>query len=549
MIRLVFFFLAVLGLGLLFAWVADQPGTMVLSFGGYNYELPLVLALGAVIALVVIILFIWGLFSGLLRTPAVMSRFFETRRKDRGYKALSQGLIAASSGDVDMARSLARESGKLLKGEPLVDLLATQTALLDGKREEARINFEKMLEDDNTRLVALRGLFLEAERQGEAQAAREYAEEAVKQAPALPWAGSAKLRYQAMDGNWDEALSALEANRAAGLIDKEKAKRQRAVLLTAKSISVEPTNPDDAMKLAREAHKLAKDLVPAATAYAKAASRQGDIRGATKILEATWKLTPHPEIAEALTHVRVGDSVKDRLDRARKLVGLRANHVEGNLALAGAAIDAQEWDMARKALEPVLTTNPTERACLLMADLEEAETGNVGRMRDWLSRAVNAAPDPAWTADGQTSEVWLPLSPVTGEIDAFEWKVPVERIGVEDQVITLEDLKPAEPIVEDVKEPEVEAETADTETKDAKTEADDAEVVEVVEAKAETSAETSETSASDTKENSHTSNEIASETADDEASDNTVKFPLDRRPDDPGVRPEDKTEKKGFKLF
>ena len=59
-----------------------------------------------------------------------------------------------------------------------------------------------------------------------------------------------------------------------------------------------------------------------------------------------------------------------------------------------------------------------------MAELERAE-GDEGRAREWLARAVNAAPDPAWTADGYVSDRWLPLSPVTGRLDAFEWRVPL----------------------------------------------------------------------------------------------------------------------------
>jgi HemY protein len=65
----------------------------------------------------------------------------------------------------------------------------------------------------------------------------------------------------------------------------------------------------------------------------------------------------------------------------------------------------------------------------MMADLEEAEHGDRGRVREWLARAVRAPRDPAWTADGITSETWAPVSPVSGRLDAFEWKVPVESLG------------------------------------------------------------------------------------------------------------------------
>ena len=59
-----------------------------------------------------------------------------------------------------------------------------------------------------------------------------------------------------------------------------------------------------------------------------------------------------------------------------------------------------------------------------MAELERAEADE-GRAREWLGRALHAAPDPAWTADGYVSDRWLPLSPVTGRLDAFEWRVPL----------------------------------------------------------------------------------------------------------------------------
>ena len=46
------------------------------------------------------------------------------------------------------------------------------------------------------------------------------------------------------------------------------------------------------------------------------------------------------------------------------------------------------------------------------------------RVRDWLARAVRAPRDPQWVADGFTAASWAPISPVTGRLDAFEWRVP-----------------------------------------------------------------------------------------------------------------------------
>jgi HemY protein len=99
------------------------------------------------------------------------------------------------------------------------------------------------------------------------------------------------------------------------------------------------------------------------------------------------------------------------------------------MAVARAAIDAGEFAVARRALDEITTDRPTQRACLLQAEISAKEHGDHGRAREWMARALRAARDPVWTADGQASDVWLPASPVTGRLDAFEWKVPVAEIG------------------------------------------------------------------------------------------------------------------------
>jgi HemY protein len=77
-----------------------------------------------------------------------------------------------------------------------------------------------------------------------------------------------------------------------------------------------------------------------------------------------------------------------------------------------------------------------------MAEIEEAEHGDEGRVREWMGRAMRASGDPVWTADGVVSDRWLPVSP-NGRLDGYEWKVPLAEIGVSRPVI-----EAAPPVVE-----------------------------------------------------------------------------------------------------
>jgi HemY protein len=75
-----------------------------------------------------------------------------------------------------------------------------------------------------------------------------------------------------------------------------------------------------------------------------------------------------------------------------------------------------------------------------MARIEGGERGDMGRVREWLARAVHAPRDPAWVADGHVSDRWAPNSPVTGRLDAYEWKVAEERTETVRGALLLEEL-------------------------------------------------------------------------------------------------------------
>lgn len=439
MLRLAVFFLILFAIAAGFAWFADNPGTVTLQWPWLNGSEPLAVdLLVAIIALAVTIfaaILAWTVVVAILTSPRTFGRWREGKRRDKGYAALSQGLVAANAGNAPLARRLTKESSKHLDNEPLVGLLDAQTALLEDNHDSARRCYTTMLEKDETRLLGLRGLYLEAEYEGESEAAGHFAREAVKANPGTPWATQAMLRSQTAERNWEEALKTLDLNRSAGMFDKDEYSRKKAAILTALAMDEEDASPDKARSHALAAHKLVPTLAPAAVTAARLCTRLNDMRKAAKVLETTWKAEPHPDVADAYIHLRAGDSILDRLKRAETLDGKRSNTIDGQLCIAQVAIDASKYDTARDALEAAFRIEPTERACLLMADLEEAENTGMGRVREWLARAVHAPRDKAWVADGVVAEEWAPASPVTGEIDAFEWKQPVEQLALSGKTV------------------------------------------------------------------------------------------------------------------
>jgi HemY protein len=428
MVRVFVFFAVIMVAALGFAWLADRPGDVTVVWNGLNIQTSLMVALLGVVLAVGVLMFIWSLLRTVLRAPDLISLFLRNRRGKKGYQAISRGLVAVGAGDMHAARRHAREAHRLAPQEPLTHLLSAQTAQLAGDRTGAEKAFAALARREDTKLLGLRGLFIEAQRRDEKAAARGYAEEAAKLTPSPGWAGKAVLDMRCAAGDWAGALSALERNMRAGLIERSLYRRQRAVLLTAQALAARENESETAKTLITEAVGLAPTLVPAVAFAARRLADAGDIRKAARMIEKAWRAGPHPELAESYVNLRLGDAARDRLERAQTLAKKASGNVEGALMVARAARNAQDFSLARQKLSPHLA-RPTQRVALLMAEIEAAEHGDEGRAREWIARAVHAARDPAWTADGYVSDRWLPVSPLTARIDAFTWRVPLEEMN------------------------------------------------------------------------------------------------------------------------
>ncbi|MGE3917538.1 MAG: heme biosynthesis protein HemY, partial [Hyphomicrobiaceae bacterium] len=329
MIRLVLYLVAVAALATGMSWLADRPGMMVINWEGYEVETSVFKAVVVLALLMATVLFLWSLLRQLWSSPATLGRYFVRRRHEKGLDALSSGMIAIGAGDRQTAMRYAMQARKALPNEPLTHLLRAQAAQLAGDRTTSRRIFEAMLAQPDTEQLGLRGLFLEAEREGEVEAARQFAERALRINPKLGWPVEALFDLQCREGLWEGALETLAAARKNGHFDKAAADRRRGVLLTAIAQDLEETNGNKALELASEAHALAPDLVPAAAIAGRQLASRGGTAKAAKIIERTWKAAPHPDLALVYAYARPGDSPRDRLERVRRLARMASDSAEG----------------------------------------------------------------------------------------------------------------------------------------------------------------------------------------------------------------------------
>ncbi len=424
MIRIILFLALLLALAAGLSWFADHPGTVTINWLGYEASPSVFQAVILLFLLAVFVAFALWLVLSVVNAPRRIARWMERRRQSKGMRALEEGIFAAGTGDEAKAAKAAALAQKYMPNSPLTRLLRAQAAQLSGDRVAAQRIFTSMLEDPQTRLLGLRGLFQEARREGQIEAAKLYVREALSINPALPWPSPALFEFQCREHDWNGALDTLAIARQHRIIDRATADRRRAVLLTALAGEAEERGDGKALELALEAHRLAPALVPAAVIAGRMLAAEGNTQKAARIISQTWELAPHPDLALVYAHARPGDSPRDRLARVKTLAGLTPGHPEAAIAVATAAIEAREWEEARAALADLVREKPSARVCVLMARIEGGEKRDAGRVREWLARALRAPRDPAWIADGVVSAEWAPLSPVTQTLDAFVWEVP-----------------------------------------------------------------------------------------------------------------------------
>src|SRR5215510_12749297 len=189
MIRVILYLVVVGLLAFAAVWLADRPGDVLITWQNWRIETSVMMLAVGVVTVAVLAAMLWSIARAILRAPDVLWLYLRTRRGVRGYLAVSQGLIAVGSGDARAARRFADEAQRIAPGEPLTLLLGAQASQLAGDRATAEQTFHVMAGRADTRLLGLHGLFIEAQRRRDVAAARLYAEEAAKSAPAPAWAG------------------------------------------------------------------------------------------------------------------------------------------------------------------------------------------------------------------------------------------------------------------------------------------------------------------------------------------------------------------------
>ena len=417
----------------------DTGGGIQITVAGWELTLgPLqavILALLLVVALWVVLKLV-GLLVAVLRflngDETAISRYFDRNRERKGYQALTEGLMALASGEARVAMSRAQRAEKYLAKPELTTLLMAQAAEASGDTKRATEAYKRLLGDEKTRFVGVRGLLQQKLADGDTETALKLAEKAFAMKPKHAETQDILLKLQAEKSDWKGARATLGAKLKAGVLPRDVYRRRDAVLaLQEAKVVLDESASIEAREAAIEANRLSPDLIPAACMAARGLIEKGDRKGATRVLKKAWTAKPHPDLAAAFAEIEPDESPTARIKRFKTLTAIHPEDEQTRLLLAELHVAAEDFPAARRSLGNIVSDHPTQRSLAIMAAIERGEGAEDSVVRAWLTRALSAPRGPQWCCDKCQAihAQWHPICDNCSGFDTLSWREVTESSG------------------------------------------------------------------------------------------------------------------------
>ena len=411
-------------------WLATLKGHFALEIGGWQIHMSAGLFVGLTTLFAVVLIVLARVLGLVLGAPQALGRWWHLRRQRRGEDALSQGLIAAATGDLKEVQLWSNRLSPTLAVSPLGLLLGAQAASLAGEVQAEAAAWQAMLDNPQTEFLGLKGQFGLALAQDDIPRALELGLRAYALKPRAIWPIQALFDLRTARGEWDDAKALLDDAEKTRILDGDVLRRRRAVLGAAQALEAEATAPKKSLDLALQALDLEPGLLGAATLAARRLVYGGKDRRAQEVIERAWSKAPHPDLAIAYGAIFPRDTTPERSTRLLSLARVFPQHFESCVLEAEQHIAMGRWSDARRVLAPWTQGDISARICILLAEIEERQHHDLVSAHTWLLRAVQAPRDSDFLCKrcGARSTSWNALCRRCKGFDTLVWIAPEKPV-------------------------------------------------------------------------------------------------------------------------
>jgi HemY protein len=323
MIRLLVFLIILLCLGLVGAWIAENPGEVTLFWFDYRIDTSLAFLLAVWLLGALALAYFYLVFRAFALFPSWFSERRGIRHHRKGLTELTYAVAALAAQDIKTAEIHNKKAQKLLGAAPLTLLISAQIAKHYGNEEETRARLTELLSYKETEYLAARSLSEAASKQAQLPKALELAERAQRANPKESAAGAAIIGLHLRAGAWQETLLAIDKAARDGRWKRARIHYYKGLMHLKQARALQDTgNLAAALTHARMAEKLLPGFAPAIVQEAELLQAGGERDAALKLILKHWKHAAHPQIAAAFYAALAGLPLEKQQKLKKKLLSI-----------------------------------------------------------------------------------------------------------------------------------------------------------------------------------------------------------------------------------
>ena len=381
------------------------------------------------IPLLIFFVLIFLLQTFYFKTKFSFSKFIAIKKlqnKEKGYNAFVSGMIALANKDYKRAILESKKISNHLDDNPsLALLLKSEIFKVEKKYDELSLVYEDMSKNKHTENLGYRGMMEQYLRAQDYHHAFIYGERLFNNNPFIEKIYDTLVSIIAKTNNWQQLLIISDRAFSKKIIDKKVYEENKSIGFFEIAKIKQLSEIEESLKYMQKAIKFRKNFPPYIKLYINLLIQNKNYNLAKKSIKKAWNELPHAEYKESILSLAAHLEI-EMLELVKYIAGTSYKNEESIILMVEAFVESKKWDDARNQIKDLLDVRPKKEVCLLMAKIEEGDSGDVQKINAWTQRAKDGAANNIWicTISKKSQQTWSSVSEA-GYFNSLEWRQPI----------------------------------------------------------------------------------------------------------------------------
>ncbi len=381
------------------------------------------------IPLLIFFVLIFLLQTFYFKTKFSFSKFIAIKKlqnKEKGYNAFVSGMIALANKDYKRAILESKKISNHLDDNPsLALLLKSEIFKVEKKYDELSVVYEDMSKNKHTENLGYRGMMEQYLRVQDYHHAFIYGERLFNNNPFIEKIYDTLVSIIAKTNNWQQLLIISDRAFSKKIIDKKVYEENKSIGFFEIAKIKQLSEIEESLKYMQKALKFRKNFPPYIKLYINLLIQNKNYNLAKKSIKKAWNELPHAEYKESILSLAAHLEI-EMSELVKYIAGTSYKNEESIILMVEAFVESKKWDDARNQIKDLLDVRPKKEVCLLMAKIEEGDSGDVQKINAWTQRAKDGAANNIWicTISKKSQQTWSSVSEA-GYFNSLEWRQPI----------------------------------------------------------------------------------------------------------------------------